>query len=200
MAATVEWIWVQPVQCRCFGTYDPVTSLPAAPRRISTRLRRNTQIVDTCIVFKQWHISSRFTFALSFIAIIFISVGYEYLRAYQRTVDRHIALALCRGKGRDKSPVSGRNSPELSGPDVEEAGLLSGRPKKLSARYGVTSCALAVKSLRLTFVSPSTPVPFYPRLLRAVLYGVQIFVSFFLMLVFMTYNVGPPCYLPSNLR
>ncbi|KAI0001367.1 Ctr-domain-containing protein [Russula compacta] len=127
----------------------------------------NTQIVDTCIVFKQWHISSRFTFALSFVVIIFISVGYEYLRAYQRTVDRHIALALCRGKGRDKSPVSGRNSPELSGPDVEEAGLLSGRPKKLSAR---------------------TPVPFYPRLLRAVLYGVQIFVSFFLMLIFMTYN------------
>jgi solute carrier family 31 (copper transporter), member 1 len=32
-------------------------------------------------------------------------------------------------------------------------------------------------------------VPFYPRILRAVIYGVQVFISFFLMLVFMTYNV-----------
>lgn len=42
----------------------------------------------------------------------------------------------------------------------------------------------------------STPVPFYPRVLRAALYGAQIFVSFFLMLVFMTYNVGPPARCP----
>ena len=40
-------------------------------------------------------------------------------------------------------------------------------------------------------ISIST-VPFYPRVLRAALYGSQVFVSFFLMLVFMTYNVGPP--------
>lgn len=38
----------------------------------------------------------------------------------------------------------------------------------------------------------STPMPFYPRVLRAVLYGAQVFVSFFLMLVFMTYNVCLP--------
>jgi len=128
----------------------------------------NTQIEDTCIVFKQWHISSRFIFALSFLAIILISLGYEYLRAYQRSVDRRIALALSSTKGRRKSPVSGRSTPEQSGPDVEVAGLLSGRPKKLSA-----NC---------------TPVPLYPRVFRAVLYGAQVFVSFFLMLVFMTYN------------
>jgi len=127
----------------------------------------NTQIEDTCIVFRQWHISSHFVFALSFIAIIFISLGYEYIRAYQRSVDRRIAQALSRGKGRDKSAVSGRSSPEPYSSDVEDAGLLSGRPKK---------------------VSFSTPVPFYPRVLRATLYGAQIFVSFFLMLVFMTYN------------
>ncbi|KAI0256221.1 Ctr copper transporter [Lactifluus subvellereus] len=128
----------------------------------------NTQIVDTCIVFKQWHISSRFAFVLSFIAIIFMSFGYEYLRAYQRIVDQRIALMLSRGKARDKGPVSGRSSLEQSGPDdIEEAGLLSGRPKKLA------TC---------------TPVPFYPRVLRATLYGAQVFVSFFLMLVFMTYN------------
>ena len=31
--------------------------------------------------------------------------------------------------------MSGRTSPELSGVDVENAGLLSGRPKKLPALY-----------------------------------------------------------------
>ena len=97
--------------------------------------RRNTQIEDTCIVFRQWHISSHFIFVLSFIAIILISLGYEYLRAYQRSVDRRIAQALSRGKGRDRSAVSGRSSPELHSSDVEDAGLLSGRRKKLSYWY-----------------------------------------------------------------
>lgn len=91
---------------------------------------RNTQIVDTCVVFRSWHISSRFTFALSFVAIILISVGYEWLRTYQRAVDQRIALALARGKGRDKGSVSGRSSPEVPGQDVEEAGLLTGRARK----------------------------------------------------------------------
>jgi copper transporter 1 len=106
-------------------------------------VHRNTQIEDTCIVFRRWHISSRFVFALSFLAIIGISLGYEYVRAYQRSVDRRIALALCRDKARGKSAVSGRASPELSGPEIESAGLLSGRPKKPSASaLYVFSCPL----------------------------------------------------------
>ncbi|KAI9456571.1 copper transporter [Lactarius psammicola] len=134
--------------------------------KCSMHMLWNTQIEDTCIVFKQWHISSRFVFALSFLAIIVISLGYEYLREYQRMVDRRIALALSRSRARGKGSVSGRSTPEQSGPEVEEAGLLSGSLK----------------------VSTCTPVPLYPRILRATLYGAQVFVSFFLMLVFMTYN------------
>ncbi|KAI0030941.1 Ctr copper transporter [Vararia minispora EC-137] len=124
----------------------------------------NTQIEDTCIVFRQWHISSKFIFALSCIAIIAISIGYEWLRAYQRSVDFRVALALSRNKDR---PVSGRSSPLPSDHDAEEAGLLSGR-------------AFKAKTL--------IPVPVTPRALRATLYGASVFVSFFLMLVFMTYN------------
>lgn len=136
----------------CVVNTPPIDSLFLST--LTTRIRpphRNTQIEDTCIVFKNWHISSRFVFALSFLAIIFISLGYEYLRAYQRNVDRRIALALCRGKARDKSAVSGRTSPELSGVDVENAGLLSGRPKKLSALY----------VLLLTFSAPIRARPLY---------------------------------------
>jgi copper transporter 1 len=136
---------------RASTKHHPFPSLPVVSCRISTeptyrpRIRRNTQIKDTCIVFKQWHISSHFVFALSFIAIIFISLGYEYLRAYQRSVDRRIALALSRGKGRDKGVVSGRSSPsELSGADIESAGLLSGRRKKLSSWYAYALTHLRV--------------------------------------------------------
>ena len=97
-----------------------------------TRVHRNTQIEDTCIVFKEWHISSKFIFAISCLAIVAISLGYEWLRAYQRSVDTQIALALSRGKGRS---VSGRSSPLPSDPDAEEAGLLSGRVFKSSSMY-----------------------------------------------------------------
>ena len=152
--------------------------------------RRNTQIEDTCIVFKQWHISSRFVFALSFLAIILISLGYEYLREYQRCVDRRIALALSRSRARGKGSVSGRSTPEQSGPEVEEAGLLSGSPK-VSAWYVLI--LLLLHSPNVISSCLSTPVPLYPRILRATLYGVQVFISFFLMLVFMTYNVSCSC-------
>ncbi|KAI0048284.1 Ctr copper transporter [Auriscalpium vulgare] len=139
--------------------------MPMGPR-CSMNMLWNTQIIDTCVVFRQWHISSHFIFALSFLAIIAISLGYEWLRSYQRVVDVRIASVLARGKGRDKGLVSGRSSPEVVGVDVEEAGLLSGRPRKANG----------------------VPVPLLSRLFRAGLYGSQVFVSFFLMLVFMTYN------------
>ena len=40
------------------------------------------------------------------------------------------------------------------------------------------------------FVSCRTPLPFTARVTRAALYGAQVFLSFFLMLIFMTYNVS----------
>jgi copper transporter 1 len=102
-------------------------------------------------------------------------------------VDRRIALALSR-KARGKGSASGRSTPEQSGPEVEGAGLLSGSPK-ISTGY----TPLLPHSRNIVSSSLSTPVPLYPRILRATLYGVQVFISFFLMLVFMTYNVGPFC-------
>ncbi|TFY73809.1 hypothetical protein EWM64_g10202 [Hericium alpestre] len=134
--------------------------------KCSMHMLWNTQIIDTCVVFKEWHISSRFTFALSFLAIILLSVGYEWLRAYQRSVDLRVAQALAKARSKAKPSVSGRSSPELSAQDIEEAGLLTGRVRKAG----------------------SVPVPLFTRILRAALYGVSVFISFFLMLVFMTYN------------
>ncbi|KJA27596.1 hypothetical protein HYPSUDRAFT_107133, partial [Hypholoma sublateritium FD-334 SS-4] len=129
----------------------------------------NTDIIDTCIVFRSWRISSNAVFFWSCAAIIALGVFYEYLRVFQRRLDHHIALSLSKGKGRTRAASSGRASPEGSRSLAEESGLLSGQRTLNDSIAG-------------------TPVPPVPRALRAVVYGATVFLSFFLMLVFMTYN------------
>ncbi|KII92595.1 hypothetical protein PLICRDRAFT_27665 [Plicaturopsis crispa FD-325 SS-3] len=133
----------------------------------------NTQIIDTCIVFPFWHISSNASFVFSFFVVVALGVGYEYLRAFQRSVDRRIAASLKakHGGGRSRS-VSGERGGLVSAEEAsyQEEGLLTGRRVFKTAQ------------------ASGTPVPFGPRVLRAVLYGATVFLSFFLMLVFMTYN------------
>ncbi|KNZ80253.1 Copper transport protein CTR2 [Termitomyces sp. J132] len=128
----------------------------------------NTQIVDTCIVFPSWHIRSTHGFIFSCLIIIALGILYEWLRGFQKQYEIHLARSLVfegKGKGRATPRASGRNTPEY---DSEESGLLNGRRVKKSPE--------------------STPVPFIPRVVRASLYGLTVFLSFFLMLIFMTYN------------
>ncbi|KZT10821.1 Ctr copper transporter [Laetiporus sulphureus 93-53] len=139
--------------------------MPMGPK-CSMNMLWNTQIEDTCVVFRSWHISSKTAFAFSFLAILALGVLYEWLRVAQRDVDRLIARRLLAdGKGKARVPRSGRNTPES---DSEGAGLLTGLPS--------------------TKPIVGTPLPLLPRIIRAVLYGLTVFLSFFLMLVFMTYN------------
>ncbi|CAK5281329.1 unnamed protein product [Mycena citricolor] len=136
-------------------------NMPAV--QCSMNMLWNTQIVDTCIVFESWHIRSQAMFLGSCIAIVALAVFYEYLRAFAKSVDVRIALALA-GPGKGKSRSSSRPRS-----DDEDAGLLTGR---------------RVFNIHTT----GTPVPPMLRVLRASLYGATVFLSFFLMLVFMTYN------------
>jgi hypothetical protein len=114
--------WDQNVPCICSGKlpFIPHTALVDAPSR-------NTQIIDTCIVFPGWHISSNTSFILSFIVIVLLGVLYEYLRFVQRRVDVYIAQAISngeRGQGRVRSPIrSGTVSPAGG----EDRALLTGR-------------------------------------------------------------------------
>jgi len=127
----------------------------------------NTDIIDTCIIFRSWHVSSISFFIGSCISIVLLCVFYEYLRVLQRKIDHHIALSLqTKGKGKPRASNSGRNSPG----DFEDSSLLTGRT--------------LLRSSSLT----GTPVPAISRVVRALLYGATVFLSFFLMLIFMTYN------------
>ncbi|KAF5328814.1 hypothetical protein D9619_011640 [Psilocybe cf. subviscida] len=139
----------------------------------------NTEIVDTCIVFRSWHISTRAAFVWSCLAIVALGIFYEYLRVFQRKLDHHIALSLSTGgaKGKGRARSTGRTGSISLGPGesegnagLEESGLLSGGSKWLNASI------------------TGVPVPPVSRALRAIVYGGTVFISFFLMLVFMTYN------------
>lgn len=65
----------------------------------------NTQIEDTCIVFRSWHISSTFSFVASFFVIVAIGVFYEWLRSFQKAFDKQLLHRESKGKVR-----SGGNS------------------------------------------------------------------------------------------
>ncbi|THH08086.1 hypothetical protein EW145_g2942 [Phellinidium pouzarii] len=140
--------------------------------KCSMNMLWNTQIIDTCVVFPQWHIRSNLSFALSFLAIVALGVFYEWLRAFARRVDRSVARTIAngsaKGKGRGSVSPSGRRSLSPSSVADEDETLLTGRP---SFR----------KSAMMNVPAPA-------RALRAALYGATVFLSFFLMLVFMTYN------------
>ncbi|KAJ7513054.1 Ctr copper transporter [Mycena galericulata] len=129
--------------------------------RCSMNMLWNTQILDTCIVFRSWHISSPAAFILSCVVIAALAVFYEALRAFQKKLDARIALELA-----NIAPAAGPIRLPL---DTEDTAMLEGH--------------------RIHHTAPNgTPVPLFHRVLRATLYGASVFLSFFLMLVFMTYN------------
>jgi hypothetical protein len=89
-----------------------------------TGAARNTRIADTCVVFRQWHISTTAGLIASMAAIVALGVLYEWLRTFQGTVDRRIArrlLAAGKAKARGGS-TSGRDTPEME----EDTTLLGG--------------------------------------------------------------------------
>ncbi|KAJ6534468.1 Ctr copper transporter [Mycena vulgaris] len=143
--------------------------------RCSMNMLWNTQIVDTCIVFRSWHVSSTTTFIVSCALIMGLGVLYEAIRVLQKKVDTRIALDLA-------ASAPGGISLSLAGDDVADAGagVHKTAPKRLVIPLMFTALSLSAVA--------RTAVPLLPRLLRAALYGASVFLSFFLMLVFMTYN------------
>lgn len=87
---------------------------------------RNTDIINTCIVFRSWHIHTHTQFVLSLLAIVLLGVFYEYLRVVQRGLDRRIALGLTAAKGKIRVPSRG-SSPGAEGAEGSEDSLLGGR-------------------------------------------------------------------------
>lgn len=79
---------------------DVVVSLrvesPCVAQGVQTAVR-NTQIIDTCVVFKSWHIRSNADFVFSCVAIVLLGVFFEWLRSYAKRFDRKVLARA--GKG-----------------------------------------------------------------------------------------------------
>ncbi|KAJ7248745.1 hypothetical protein C8J57DRAFT_1724148 [Mycena rebaudengoi] len=100
-----------------------------------------------------------------------LGVFYEYLRAVQKALEVRIARSLsassaAAAKGKSRSRSRGSGAPADA---AEDAALLTGQ-----ALQGCFDWVM--------------PIPFLLRALCATLYGSTMFLLFFLMLVFMTYN------------
>lgn len=92
---------------------------------------RNTNIINTCVVFRQWHIHSTLQFFLSCLAVVLIGVGYEWLRDVQRRVDKRIAAQMLL-KG--KTVVSRRHELESESEVAESEPLLIGAGSSKAGR------------------------------------------------------------------
>ena len=122
------------------------------------QIHRNTDIIDTCIIFRSWHVSSISFFIGSCIFIVLLCIFYEYLRVFQRKLDYRIALSLqAKRKGKTQASSSGRNSPE----DSEDASLLPGRKLLRTSLTGSVSNMLCAG--RLTYYDEPLPEPKFLR-------------------------------------
>ncbi|KAJ7104349.1 Ctr copper transporter [Mycena belliarum] len=124
----------------------------------------NTQVVDTCIVFRSWHVSSTATFVASCALVAALGIIYEALRAFQRSLDARIALEL------------------VNAPGAIRLSLGNDADADADSQDGCTVARSTVSE------GGSMRVPLVHRTLRATLYGAAVFLALFLMLVFMTYN------------
>ncbi|KAL7410226.1 Ctr copper transporter family-domain-containing protein [Mrakia frigida] len=123
--------------------------------RCSMNMLWNWQVVDTCVIFRSWHITSTFTMILSCLVVALMAFGYELLQSKINIYNRRVATSLVLNYPSTSSgTASGRASPEIG-----------------SFPVGM-----------------SVSLPSSVRLIRASSYAFSVFISFFLMLVFMSYN------------
>ncbi|CAP60106.1 uncharacterized protein PODANS_1_4220 [Podospora anserina S mat+] len=118
---------------------------------------------NLCIVFRQWHISSNFSLFVSLLAIVALGAGYEALR---EAIRRYEAAVTRRANSVPREIESRYQDEEDHEQDAETAPFF-GAVITGQNRDEVTKRAHIIKS---------------------VLYAVQNFYAFMIMLIFMTYN------------
>ncbi|KAI9476231.1 MAG: Ctr copper transporter [Benjaminiella poitrasii] len=121
----------------------------------------NWQIENTCVVFRWWHISGPFSMFLSCVAIFLIAAGYEWIRAYS---------SLIESRWKEAELLLQRNRI-----DEEEDDGLEGQQQQQQR----TLVHAYEQHARLSRKR---------ELIRSSIYAFLVATSFWLMLVFMTYN------------
>ncbi|KAF9973844.1 hypothetical protein BGZ73_002874 [Actinomortierella ambigua] len=129
----------------------------------------NWDTKNLCVVFESWKIMTPLGLVVSILVIIAFGVAYELLRAKARQYDEY----LKEGERKRNDAASLANEDDtinhVGGGHAreDEIGLLSSRPRSIRDGDRLTN---------------------QQQLIRSLLYMAQVFVGFFLMLIFMTYN------------
>ncbi|KAK2748345.1 hypothetical protein FQN57_001003 [Myotisia sp. PD_48] len=130
---------------------------------------------NLCIIFHQWHITGPFSLLFSLLAIVVLTAGYEALRDYTRRYERSFASAqkdsYLGGTAADPEQVEGLEPSHVPN-TFNDTGI----------NDEASSLLFPARNLR------GTPAERKSKLIRAGLYALQVFYSFFIMLLFMTYN------------
>ncbi|ORY94811.1 Ctr copper transporter family-domain-containing protein [Syncephalastrum racemosum] len=119
----------------------------------------NWQVEDVCVVFEWWHIRTAAGLIASCLAVFAIAAGYEFLRAESAALDQKLQDAT--EKKRADNFAQDQEAADAS--TSENQGLLNAAPT-------------AVKLSR------------QQEMIRSGVYAILVAISFWLMLVFMTYN------------
>ncbi|KAE8382788.1 Ctr copper transporter family-domain-containing protein [Aspergillus bertholletiae] len=126
---------------------------------------------DLCIIFRQWRVDGPFSLLVSLVVIVLLTAGYEGVRQLTRRYEAAHAQRL----NAFNAPIVGGNE-----------------------NVGESASAIAPSSYAPHPCDESSPlligrdnrrvVEQRGKIILAALYAVQVFYSFFIMLLFMTYN------------
>ncbi|KAI1756987.1 Ctr copper transporter family-domain-containing protein [Xylaria castorea] len=129
---------------------------------------------NLCIVFRQWHVTGTASLIFSLLAIVAICAGYEALREGTRKYEQWLSnKETAYNRYQDNAAAAAHHDREQGHEQVAETTPFLG-----IERIGGGGAS-----------GPSeSPVGERARIVKAVLYGVQNFYAFMIMLLFMTYN------------
>ncbi|KAI8054161.1 Ctr copper transporter [Gilbertella persicaria] len=129
----------------------------------------NWQVKDICIVFEWWHIHTAVELLLSCIAVFMIAAGYEYLRVWSSQLDEQWSQAEKKRLIEQQTLMVG-----IEG-DEEET---TPHPSN-SVGYARKECLVKNRAAQRFGKQ---------HIVQSIFYALLVAISFWLMLVFMTYN------------
>ncbi|KAJ5455269.1 hypothetical protein N7475_010390 [Penicillium sp. IBT 31633x] len=129
---------------------------------------------NLCIIFRSWRITGPFSFLFSLIAIVILTAGYEGIRSVTRKYEAAHAQRLSAFV--NTSANTGDN-------EIADPTLANGLAGAIHHTHNEGSPLLVGRDNRRALARKG-------KLILAALYAIQVFYSFFIMLLFMTYN-GP---------
>ncbi|KAF3023908.1 hypothetical protein E8E15_007183 [Penicillium rubens] len=133
---------------------------------------------NLCIIFRSWRITGPFSFLVSLIAIVILTAGYEGVRSATRKYEAAHAQRLS-----VLSTSATTGVPAVFSFDAETADpiIANGLADATRNTHHESSPLLAGRENRAALARKG-------KFALAALYAVQVFYSFFIMLLFMTYN------------